>query len=411
MIAAIFIIIGFFIYLICYIKSRDILHPLGIGALLWFLTVSISSITSLYDPSLQVPISLETNIALFLAGISFSLPVLLSKEIKKDRFRMQEFHFGIYYRLIYNFFVLLSICAFLIRFHGELLSPPLIFSTGFDLKQSVPIAVPYINFADLATPFLAILSIWELKESKSCSIRRRVILLGYVLFCIVSLLVYKVSRGEFVIFMLGVLYIIVIPRSIIVRFRYLVIVAAFAALFFYIGSLRISEESRVSTQFGSGGINILFSQLYTYIAMNFQNLNNLINSNFEPTYIWGGLKFLLKPFFSSAYETNEIGLTDYTVLFFNAKTYIYYFYNDLGLAGVIFYSLIIGCGLQLVYNISVNNTKYFVLIACFMKPIIFMFFGNYFFGEFVILIPYFMVLILILNVKSLSVGRNDFLTK
>ena len=405
MTSIIFMLFGFLGMIICYLKSRDILHPLGIGVLLWFLAASLSNVTSFYDRTLQSPISVETNIAILLAGISFTLPIFLSSKINKDRFIQQQLYFGMTYKFFYGFFIILSIMAFILRFKNELFSPALFYGSGFDLKQSVPDALPILNFADISIPFLAIISFWELKNSAKCSIGRRFVLLLFIFFAVVVLLVYKVSRGEFVVIMLGVVYLILIPRKIIIRFKYLLIISSFAALFFYIGTLRISENSRVSTQFGGGGVNIFLSQVYTYVAMNYQNLNALVTSSFEPTYFWGGLKFFLKPFFGAAYDANDVGLTDYTTLFFNAKTFIYYFYNDLGFAGVILYPLIIGLVLQITYNLSVQKTKYFIIIACLMKPILFMFFGNYFFGEFVMLIPYVMIVILACNVKIITMRK------
>lgn len=407
MIAFIFLLFGVTSYSICYMKSKDVIHPLGIGVFLWYLAAALSNITSLYDKSIQLPLSLETNLAVFLAGFFFALPIIFSNTINKNKFIIQRLHYGFYYKVFFNVFCFLSLLAFLVRFKDELFAPPLFFGTGFDLKQSVPDALPVLNFADLATPFLAIISVWELKYSFSASKFRRVFLLGFIFFSIVAALVYKVSRGEFLVLILGVIYILLIPRNVVIRFKYIAIITFFASLFFYIGTLRISENSRVSTQFGDGGLNVLLSQIYTYIAINFQNLNLLINSNYEPTYLWGGLKFLLKPFFGSSYDANEMGLTDYTTLFFNAKTFIYYFYNDLGLAGVIFYSLVIGILLQSIYNASTRTTKYFVIIACLMKPILFMFFGNYFFGEFVFMIPYVMIFILVLNVKTTTLNENE----
>ncbi len=207
--------------------------------------------------------------------------------------------------------------------------------------------------------------------------------------------------------MLGAIYIFLIPRKITLGFKQLMMVMLPMALLLYIGAMRISETSRASTQFGDGMANSLFSQIYTYVAMNFQNLNLLINSSFEPTYIWGGLKFILKPFFGTYYDSNSMGFTDYEVGFFNAKTFIYYFYNDLGLAGVILYSFIIGLLLQIIYNKTSSNIKYCLLQACFMKAIVFMLFGNYFFGEFVLIIPYLIVLFLLLLIRKVEPRRIE----
>ncbi|KNC91476.1 O-antigen polymerase [Trabulsiella odontotermitis] len=397
MISVIFLLLAFCFYVIIYAKSHDLLHPLGIGVLLWFLAASLSNVETLFDPYLQVTLSLNTNIAIFFGGFFFSIPFVFSKKIDKNIFIFQRYNFTNSYRYLFNFFALLSFIAFTVRFQNALLTPPLLFGTTVDLKESVPDAVPIINFADVSIPFLALLCVFELKYSVKVPAIRKFVLVGYIIFCIITTLVYKVSRGEFLAFALGFIYLLLISKRISVRLRQLIIVCLFFSLFFYMGTLRISGVSRVSTQFGEGAQSMVLSQIYTYIAMNFQNLNALITSNFEPTYIWGSLRFFLKPFFSDYYDKNTFGLTDYYTLFFNAKTFLYYFYNDLGLAGVIIYPLIIGVLIQSLYNKSVNNIKYFVLIACFMKAIVFLFFGNYFFGELVIMAAYIIVFIILRN--------------
>ena len=190
MTSIIFMLFGFLGMIICYLKSRDILHPLGIGVLLWFLAASLSNVTSFYDRTLQSPISVETNIAILLAGISFTLPIFLSSKINKDRFIQQQLYFGMTYKFFYGFFIILSIMAFILRFKNELFSPALFYGSGFDLKQSVPDALPILNFADISIPFLAIISFWELKNSAKCSIGRRFVLLLFIFFVVVCLLVF-----------------------------------------------------------------------------------------------------------------------------------------------------------------------------------------------------------------------------
>jgi hypothetical protein len=127
MTAFIFVLFGFISYFICYVKTKDILQPLGVGILLWFLAAGVSNITSLYDISLQLPISFETNLAIFLAGLFFTLPIFLSNKINKDSFVIQKLYFGFYYKFIFNIFITESIRAFIMRFKSELLSPPLFF--------------------------------------------------------------------------------------------------------------------------------------------------------------------------------------------------------------------------------------------------------------------------------------------
>ncbi|HCN4816684.1 TPA: O108 family O-antigen polymerase, partial [Escherichia coli] len=378
-----------------------------IGIVFWYFSASLSTVDILYDHQLQSELSLETLSAILLAGVFFVAPFVFSKKIDKNNFSFQRFDFNLFYRVFFNFIVALSVVAFFMRFGVMLTNPPLLSGAGSDLKSLVPNAPPLLNFIDVSMPYIALAALFELKYSYRQGRVRKYFLLSYVFFSIVVALVYEVSRGEFLVFMLGAIYIFLIPRKITLGFKQLMMVMLPMALLLYIGAMRISETSRASTQFGDGMANSLFSQIYTYVAMNFQNLNLLINSSFEPTYIWGGLKFILKPFFGTYYDSNSMGFTDYEVGFFNAKTFIYYFYNDLGLAGVILYSFIIGLLLQIIYNKTSSNIKYCLLQACFMKAIVFMLFGNYFFGEFVLIIPYLIVLFLLLLIRKVEPRRIE----
>jgi oligosaccharide repeat unit polymerase len=406
MVSIIFLLLAFIFYVTIFFQSKDLLHPLGIGVFLWFLAASLSNVELFFDPAIQIEISVSTNIAIFVGGFFFAIPFVYSRKIDKNVFSYQRYYFKRNYRYLFNFFAILSLVAFIIRFQDVLTSPPLFYGTTTDLKESVPDAVPFINFADLSITFLALLCVFEIKYSIKISTIRKANLLIYIVFCIFSTLIYKVSRGEFLTFALGFLYVILIQKKIKISLKHLVIICTLLFLFFYLGALRISTESRASNQFGEGSSNMILSQIYTYVAMNFQNLNALIISNFEPTYIWGSLKFILKPFFSNMYNNDATGLTDFYTLFFNAKTFIYYFYNDLGFIGVIIYPFIIGSLIQCLYNASTMNVKYFVLLACFMKPIIFLFFGNYFFGELVIMVSYVIVFIM-LRLCVLTIRKSN----
>lgn len=397
-----FIFSAILFYYVISIKTKDYLHPLGLGVLLWFLTAGLSNINVLFDSNLQKNITLKTNIVIFLSGIFFIIPVFFSKKLNKNVFITHRIKFDLNYRVLFNILMILSIISFIIRFNSVLFYPPFLYvdDSVFDLKSVIPPALPGINLFDVLTPFLAVLCLFELLCSYSVSKKRKITLIFFILYSVCVSIFYKVSRGELIILLLAFVYLYSTSRKINFTLKRGVMVSSLVFLFVYLGVSRIPSESRVSTQFGDGFLNMVFSQIYTYIAMNFQNLNTLINSNFEYTYFWGAGKFIIYPFFKSEYDSNFIGLTDHSTEFFNAKTYIYYFYNDLGLLGALLYSLIIGCLVQFFYNLSITNIKFFSFVACLLKAIFFMFFGNYFFGDNIIFIPYILILILILMMRQ-----------
>jgi oligosaccharide repeat unit polymerase len=404
MVSVIFLFLALVFYFFIYVKSKDIFQPLGIGILLWFLAGALANYDGFFDNSLQVTLTAQTNLCITLSGLFFSLPFLMSGRFNPDQFTQQRILYTKSYSIFFNLILLGTIIAFITRFYSVLLAPPLFYGVTNDLKNSVPDAIPGLNYADLFTPYAALMCVIELKFFHHVSRLRRKLLLSYIFFAVGSAIIYKVSRGEFLIFALGFVYLSVITKQSSVGFKKIAMFSVLITLFLYVGALRISDESRASTQFGSGAFNIILSQIYTYVAMNFQNLNALVDSNSQPTYIWGSLKFLLKFFFLNGYDTNTFGLSDNTVGFFNAKTYIYYFYNDLGYAGIILYPLVIGLVVQSIYNKSCKDIKYFALNSSLMKAIVFMFFGNYFFGEMVLLFPYLLIWILISFAKTVRIN-------
>lgn len=403
MTSIIFILVAFILYFLVYIKSKDLLHPIGIGVFLWISAGALANYEGFYDRSLQVQLSIETNLCILLAGFLFMLPFSFSRKLHPEIFSQQKIIYTKPYLLLFNFILLSTVVAFFVRFNGVLFSPPLLYGATSDLKNSVPDALPGLNYVDLFTPYAALLCFVELKFFYGVSRQRRISLLLYILFAVCSALIYKVSRGEFLVFVLGYVYLLLVSKQRALNVKKIAFLFLLLGVFLYVGALRISDGSRASTQFGAGTLNIILSQIYTYVAMNFQNLNALIESNTEPTYIWGGWKFFLKFFFISGYDLNTVGLADHSVGFFNAKTFIYYFYNDLGLVGVILYSLTIGIILQNIYNNASKNIKYFILNASLMKAIVFMFFGNYFFGELVLIFPYLLIYILVSLCKTESI--------
>lgn len=405
MISVIYLSIALILYSLVYVQSRDIFHPLGIGATLWLMACALANCNILFDYSLQIDLSLQTNICMLVASFSFVFPVFFTQK-KHSMLNAQRINYGRVYRVTFNFIIYSIFISFIIRFNANIFSPSLFFGQSEDLKNSVPEALPFVNYIDILTPYMAILSFMELKFSLSLSQRRRFFLILYIIFSLISALVYKISRGEFLIFALAYIYILLALSNKVINCRKMILIAIFSATFISIGAIRLSNYSRASMQFGDGPFNVMLSQLYTYIAMNFQNLNSLINSYSEPTFVWGSLKFILKPFFWNDYDTSSLGIQDYSVLFFNAKTFIYYFYSDLGMAGVIFYPFIIGVVIQFFYNKACGDIKYYVLIASLMKAIVFMFFGNYFFGELVVLFPYIVVLFFISTMQTIHIKES-----
>lgn len=391
-----------FFYGLAFMKSRDAFHPIGVGSLIWFLAASLSSYTPLYDPALQIALSEKTHTVITLSGMMFFLPVLFSKKINKKHLITSKIYFTDTYKIIFNSILIVVSIAFLLRFGKNIFSPVILGSSVNDLKENVPAAIPFINYADIFTPFAAIICYSEIRYSITLTQPRKFFLIGFILFSIVVSICYKVSRGDFFVFALGVIYLYITTHKTNFSIKRIALIGSFFLISMCMALYRIPEDSRASTQFGNSFYDIIFSHIYTYIAMNFQNLNMLVNFHFEPTLFLGTMKFFLKYFFVKNHEIKNLGIIDFSTSFFNAKTYLYYFYHDLNFFGILIYPLIISFILLLFYNFSMTQAKYIIFISFFMKAVFFMFFGNYFFGELVIIFPYMVLFVIILTLKSVS---------
>src|SRR5690606_26970331 len=157
--------------------------------------------------------------------------------IDKAIFNYQRLDFNFFYRVVFNFILLLSVITFLMRFGSLLTQAPLLSGAGSDLKSLVPIAPPLLNCIDVSILYIALTALFELKYSYRLTRGRRILLIFFVIFTIVAALIYKVSRGEFLVFMMGAIYILLIPRKITLGFKQLMMVILPIALLLYIGAM------------------------------------------------------------------------------------------------------------------------------------------------------------------------------
>lgn len=390
-----YVISSFLIYSLFYFRTKDWLNPLGLGSALWLFFAGIASYEPFFDTSIQQSFAFETHVAIFFAAVFFSLPGVLSKSNYPNKIyinsKFKKIFFSNMYYLFINTVAFLVLLSFFVRF-GDTLFTPAFFGNAAegDLKEAVADAIPFIHYFDYLTPFVALVLLFEVKVNVLIGLRRTLFIYLYILFCFFSIVFYKVSRGDLLILVVGWLYISYYVsffkqerKSLVRRFS---LPLFFIFVFIFVGYVRVSVESRVSTHFESVDYSF-FSQIYTYIAFNFQNINSLVLSDGEHTYIFGVWRFLLRYIYGDNYNY-IFNVVEHDTLFFNAKTFIYYFYHDLGVFGVVLYSFLIGAFLQKVYTLFYNDFRFVIALAFLAKPIFFLFFANYFFAEFIILYPY-----------------------
>lgn len=382
----------FFTGLTCYValykKNQDKISPGGMFCFLWFSTAALASIEMFKNSYLQVEWELETYVVIVLSGLIFFFTYYVMttkfKPIVCDKLR-----FSFQYKIVFDIFVVLSIIATVYRFFDEGINLEKLwtFQDEFDAKTNLAEATPFIFYFEMLTPYLALAGLFEFYFNDYCKPARRIWLFFYVLYALfVYSLVLNISRGTALVIILGFIFI----RSRIKQYTWLNIVATLTALIaFLIGSafIRMNSESFAMSYMGESVLEQAFSSIYTYVAFNFENLNQLVAHNIEPTYIYYSMKFLLWPFLKDDYLANKMGLYDFDTLYFNARTYLYAFYHDLGLIGCLLYTFLISLFISLIELKAKSYQSFYLPLMALQKPIFFAFFGNYFFGELILLVP------------------------
>lgn len=383
-----------FAYFSIYIKTRDSLSPTGVFCLFWFIAAAIADIQQFKDSSLQTPWVLETYIAIlgcglivFLVGLIFSIklpqaPIYLRTSNK--------------YKIVFNALAILSILAVVLRIYlyGYDFSKLLLSFSGLDLKNELPDAIPFVHYFEILTPFIALCALFELNTSTNLFFKRKFLLIAYVIYAVLFYsLIFSASRGTFLIILTGAVYLY--GRVGLIKLIHIIAVQIIIVILMSLLSfIRISAETLSNSYLGDKAFQLFFSPIYTYVAFNFENLNTLIKSNNDPTYFLYSLKFLLWPFLKNEYESGLIKLINFDTLFFNARTIIYPFYHDLGLLGCIIFPGLIATALVWVNNKSKKDPSFIILLMGLQKPILFSFFGNYFFGELILFVPFIVIYIL-----------------
>ncbi len=378
-------------YLFLARRTRDLLAPSALLCLFWFGAASLADVTALKDPSLQRPWELESYAAVYLCGLSMFVPGLMQGRQRT----VQPVHLepSAIFRNVTTAMMWLSIAAVGARLYtfGFSLEQLILEFGSIDLKNEMSEAIPGVHYFEIMTPFLCLCAIFELSVSTRMSKFRRMALIAYVFYAVVIYsLVLAVSRGTLLVILTGGLYFY--ARNSQLRFVNLLfigvlIVAGMSGLSF----LRMSSESLTNSILGEDPVMTFISPIYSYVAFNFDNFNSLVQADIHPTYVLHSLKFLLWPIFKSDYESGAIMLTNYDTLFFNARTFLYPFYHDLGLLGCVLYPGLISLFLTLLRNSISKNTGRIILLMGLQKSIWFAFFGNYFFGELTIFIPLFVL--------------------
>ena len=387
------------IFTICfyYYYTKDIFHPAIIFLGIWFLTCSISCID--IDDFMQ-PWCLEMYLVTILSGLAFFIGTLFHIRRTPIRHFSPKIKISFTYTFIIRILFLICFSCYIIEWirGGSLITIALDPSIGDIKSEASEGDIAGIHYGTVFLPYLAVLTFFRLLNSNRIS---RIDILTIILILSTSIIL-KISRGDLLILIFSFLFLY--SRYYKISFKILIITSSIL-FFILIGImfLRVSDTSVVMTT----TTNPVVSILYSYIATSFANLNDYIIGN-HPYHLLGNATFSPLWTLIGVKENMKIVVTQQLDVF-NACTYLYGFYHDFKITGIIIFPFLLGLALAMSYHNSIYGSSYWILLIAVMQKAIYIpFFGNYFTGEFILFFPYLLVTFIILFVLHYKIKLLQF---
>jgi len=387
----VYITLAFFFWWFYYKFNKDIFQPCGVFLFVWFFTSAISNLDlSTFIP----PWSIETHIVVLLSGLSFffgSLFFLTKHTFSKIEKKPCSYTYIIFSRTLFYF----SLLCFLIEWKVNDFKIVLLSGSDYDLKSNI-LSIPFVHYGTILLPFLAIYKYFEIINSGKKKIGSIVILsfivIFYSLFC-------SVSRGDMLLYLFSFLFIYTRYYKLKLKSVFFLI-SIFLLIVVGIMLLRISSEATVFVMTDNPYVSVF----YSYIATCYSNLDQLIKLDLPYNLFGNGtLKFL----WTLLGQKDILPVNSIEEGGFNATTYLYAFYHDYKIIGIIIFPFLMGSFYSLIYKItSLNNSYWILMLAVLQKSIFFAFFGNYLFGELTCLFPFILTAIFILFVSKYNLKIN-----
>ena len=384
----IFVLLGFGGFYYLYKKTGDFLNPFGITVLVWLVVAGFASFRLSY---LQTAWSFLMYLVVLLFPATVFLVGTVKTQYRHKRLRRRRFHFSeaylIFSRVVFAVCVLCSVLEWI----KQGLSVPLFMDT-FDAKAQIA-TIPVIHYGTIFLPYCVIASVYELLYREVFGKWSKLYLISSIAWPLFHALCITVSRGTLLIVAMGVLFITV--KGLRIRLRVVVVLlCAVVFAFVLLGRVRINSASLV---FNVVEGYPLFSALYSYAALGFENLNRLVTKGPALTICTQSLWGVFECFGLTAFMQQ---IPSEVTEFFNAPTLCYDFYEDLGVVGVIVFPALIYGIIRLIYVKTQHRREYILLLATLQKAIWMTFFGNYFTSHRVDLFPYLVTFLFVLMLEK-----------
>lgn len=342
----------------------------------------------------------QTDYSLLFFLVVFVYPIVLTTGcifcIKKSsvikRRQFQQFKFSSLFILLTRMVFAICVVCSLMEWQKQGFATLVTYEGVGDAKEIVQF-IPGIHYGTTFLAYCAIIAVFELvyrSGKKKIDILYNLLVIAYVM---VHSLFILISRGTLLVVFMALIYIL--SRKYKIRFLKLGVGLIIILGGFYL--LAAQRITSVSLVFNIIPEHPFLSSIYSYTAINYENLNKLINEG--PGYYilgrtWNGFWQLFG--IDELFDLSESIKT----VFLNATPLVYSFYDDLGIIGVVINGIIFGGVLTLIYNKSIKDPTYILLYSSLQKAIWMSFFGNYFTAFRVEVFPYMLIFIIALSLRS-----------
>lgn len=385
---------GISIYVSCYSRTKDLLNPFGISSVIWCAVAGLAALKLSYVQQIWTN---EMYIVVFL----FPVTILVSSYVKipvNDK-NPVNINFTNLYIFSSRFVFFLSILCAVSEWSRNDYTMSLIEGSSFDVKSGWN-AIAFLHYGTILLPYCAIFAFFELCYRKNKGKFVYIFLILIIFAHLFYSIFLAVSRGDLIISFLGGLYILLRRYRISLKYIIIMLVILLIGLVF-IASIRINEASMV---FSIVHGHPYVSAVYSYTALNLENLNQLVT--FGPSYSLFGRTL---GGFLQLFGLESLGnfTSKYQTYFFNATPLCYSFYDDLGVLGVVLYTFALYAVINVFYIKSKYDIRYILIIAALQKAVYCIFFGNYFTEYRVIIFPYIVTCLLIWTLKFKVTVKNN----
>lgn len=390
----IFVFFGLVCYFTFYLKTKDVFQPVGVMLFVWLLMAGISQLQlGAYQTAWSfetITIVIISAIVMYFVGLT-NLHINCNTEYITKRRGTINTTFRITTTLV--FCICFSTIIILLYKNSFFSSADI--SSVLD-KKSGTVQFTQINKRGLSyiasyLPYCTLNSIFELTYGKKQN-KRYLYNIFVLIFSIWYIWFISYSRGTLLVIVLGGIFILNSKKKLSI-IKMSLVVFTIILFFSFLMILRVGKESIV---YEGVTKNPLFNSTYNYIVYCYQNLDSLILDG-SPFSLFANV---WQSFYKLFGIYNEIEFVEYTTNIYNANTFLYSFYHDLGLLGIILYPGLISYILTCFYNLSFKNIYFILILAVFQKSIFVLFFGNYFITSFSVMFPYFLTgIICFLSIK------------